>query len=120
MKIYIIHSREFDFESQLYAPIKACQSLMQEHEVILPHDANTAGQFSKPIIDASDIIFAEISFPSTGMGIELGWAHAANKTIICLCKHNKQSSSSIKYICKSIISYAENKMIPDIMLQYIN
>ena len=27
----------------------------------------------------SDIIIAEVSYPATGMGIELGWANDANK-----------------------------------------
>ena len=35
MKIYIAHSREFDYKNELYTPIK---KVLKDHEVILPHE----------------------------------------------------------------------------------
>jgi len=47
--------------------------LFKNHEIILPHDKRNL--ISKDIIKKCNLFIAEVSFPSTGLGIELGWAN---------------------------------------------
>ena len=72
MKIYIGHSREYNYLEDLYTPIKT-SLLFNNHEIILPHDKRNL--ISKDIIKKCNLFIAEVSFPSTGLGIELGWAN---------------------------------------------
>ena len=37
---------------------------------------------SKEVIRTSDLVIADISYPSTGVGIELGWADCFNIRVI--------------------------------------
>lgn len=103
MKIYISHSREFDYIKELYVPLKE-SPLSQKYTFIFPHE--TEGQYnSKDIIKESDVILAEVSFPSTGQGIELGWAETFNIPIYCFHKECAKVSSSLKYITDKFNSY---------------
>ncbi len=38
MKIYISHATSYDYEAELYAPIKASE-LYAEHQIFLPHES---------------------------------------------------------------------------------
>ena len=73
MKIYISHSTGFDYQKELYEPIKNSE-LYNSHEIIFPHDKSSEVSNSKEVIKGCDMVIAEVSYPSTGMGIELGWA----------------------------------------------
>ena len=53
-------------------------------------------------LDQSDIIIAEVSNPSLGVGYEIGRAIEKNKKIICLYKHQKHKKLS------AMISGSEN------------
>ena len=37
-------------------------------------------------LEACDIVVAEVTVPSSGVGYELGWATALKKPILCLCR----------------------------------
>ncbi len=105
MKIYVAHSREFDFASELYEPIRA-SDLNTAHEFVLPHETDTF-VFSKPIIEKSDLIIAEVSFPSTGLGIELAWAHAAGRPVVCMNKKGTKPTGALKAVCETFIEYLD-------------
>jgi hypothetical protein len=66
MKIYISHSKEFNYKTDLYAPIKE-NSIYLNHEIIFPHDIfEDAKDFiTKDIIKNCDLFIVEVSFPST-------------------------------------------------------
>ncbi len=85
MKIYFCHSREFDYQKELYDPIRESH-LNTQHEIIFPHENNFQTINTKEVIKNCDIIFAEVSFPSTGLGIELGWADTYVIPIVCVSK----------------------------------
>lgn len=107
MKIYVCHSRSFDFEKELYSPLKEFFS-SQEYEIIFPHDEKDKNINTLEIIKSSDLIIAECSYPSTGLGIELGRAEIFNKRIICLVRENIQESSSLHFISNEFIRYKDN------------
>jgi hypothetical protein len=50
---------------------------------------------------------AEVSYPSTGLGIELGFAYLYKKKIICIYKSWVKISSSLKNICEDFIEYVD-------------
>jgi hypothetical protein len=107
MKIYISHSREFDYLENLYKPIKDL-GLNSDHEFFLPHE-NEKSHNTKDGIKNSDLIIAETSFPSTGQGIELGWAETFGKPILCIHKEDIDISGSLKYITDKFISYKDTE-----------
>lgn len=109
MKLYLTHSSGYDYETQLYAPLKA--AFASEHELHLPHESQVDGVNSKEIIPKCDIILAEVSLPSTGQGIELGWADAYNIPIICLYKAGSNPSSSLAFIAKGTVEYGNTEQM---------
>jgi nucleoside 2-deoxyribosyltransferase len=109
MKIYVIHSTSFDFAKELYEPLKNSE-IYNRHTWYLPYEMQEKD--SKELIKNCDLIIAEISYPSTGSGIELGWANSFNKPIICFYKKGEKYSTSIRYISNQIAEYeSSNNMI---------
>lgn len=118
MKIYIGHSREFDFEEELYRPIRESQ-LNLEHEIFLPHEKGK-NFFTKDIIQTSELMIAEVSYPSIGLGIELGWANSFDCPIICIYQKGKTISSSLKAVCNNFIEYTDkNDMLEQISKKFL-
>lgn len=56
-------------------------------------------------MESIDLLIAEISNPSTGVGIELGRAQILKIPIICIHKPNTKISESLKNLTKTFISY---------------
>ena len=111
MKVYVAHSTSYDFRGELYDPIK-CSELFKEHEIIFPHDDPNMMFFSRDLLKQIDLIVAECSYPSTGLGIELGWAFDDNIPIYCIYKKGFGISSSIKMITDNIFEYDNaNEMV---------
>src|SRR5574337_184888 len=112
MKIYMPHSRAFDFENEWYKPIRA-SVLNDIHEITFPHEREGDFDSKKTIVEA-DVLVAEVSFASTGLGIELGWADNMDKQIVCAYKSGIAISSSIASVCFNVISYSD---ISDLVAQ---
>lgn len=110
MKIIVTHASAFNFRDALYAPLRNSE-LNIEHEIYLPQE-NGKEQMTQEMIKNAGAIIAEVSMPSTGQGIELGWAHIYGIPIICLSEKGSKISSSLQFITDKFIEY-EN---PDDML----
>lgn len=104
MKIYVAHASGFDFTKQLYEPL-IHSPLAEQHEFVFPHIDRNAGQNSKRIIPDCDLFVAEISYPSTGLGIEIGRAEAAGVPIIAFARDGAEISSSIGFVTQTVIRY---------------
>jgi hypothetical protein len=116
MKIYISHSRSFDFQKELYQPLLDTP-LVKEHEFLLPHVEHEEPFEIKPLLHAKsiDLIIAEVSFPSTGQGIELGWADVYEVPIVCIYKQGVTPSDSLAEVTKKMLMYTSTEnMIEDI------
>lgn len=50
---------------------------------------------------------AEVSYPSTGLGIELGWANNSNRDILCFSHQYATPSSSLKYVSQHFLTYSD-------------
>ncbi len=97
-----------NFKDDLYLPIRKSQ-LNSEYEIILPHEIyQEANDFvTKDIIKTCDLMVAEVSFPATGLGIELGWANAFECPIICIHRKGSKISDSLKVVCENFIEYTD-------------
>ena len=106
MKIYFIHSTLFDYQTELYEVIYSSE-IYQTYTIIFPHEIEGKLADSKDMIKQSDLIIAECSHASIGMGIELGWSSIMMKNILCLYKANTKPSTSLKLITSNIIEYSD-------------
>ena len=107
MNIYISHSREFDFENELYKPIRE-SALNNSHTFFLPHE-NQKNSNNLEILKNSNLVIAEASFPSTGQGIEIGVANMLNIPVVCFYKEGKKISGSLKYATDKFITYLNSQ-----------
>ncbi|MFA6250100.1 MAG: hypothetical protein WC686_01190 [Candidatus Shapirobacteria bacterium] len=104
MKIYVAHSSSFDYQNELYKPIRKSQ-LNEYYEIILPHEKSIEQFDSKEYIRSCDLLVAEVSCPSTGMGIEIGWANMYKVSIICIHRSETIPSKSLKVVSNIFIQY---------------
>lgn len=104
MKIYLIHSSTYDYQNELYKPIKG-SSLIKKHEFVFLYDETEMPGSTKEIIRNVDLVIAEVSFPATGIGIELGWADAFGKKIICIYKSGEKISRFLNVLTETIVAY---------------
>ena len=119
MNISISHSTNFDFEKELYEPILNSNRL-KKHTFFLPEDRvkNT-----REIIKNCDIMIADVSYPSTGTGIEIGWASGIDKPIYCIYKQGCSYSFSLKFITENFYEYTPEtltRVIEKIVEDHIN
>ncbi|MBU1929965.1 nucleoside 2-deoxyribosyltransferase [Candidatus Micrarchaeota archaeon] len=108
MKIYLGHSRELDFETELYDPLRHSR-LSREHKFVFPYEEKKEPVDSKEVIKSCDLLLAEVSFPSTGLGIEIGWANYIGIPIIAVYKKGARVSRSLKLVAKEMIEYSDSK-----------
>ena len=105
MKIYVAHASSFDYINELYKPIEK-SDLNNKYQFTFPHQLSEEPFDSKTFLtQKADLVLAEVSYPSTGLGIELGWASLLDLPIICLFKTGKIVSNSLKVVCNEFISY---------------
>ena len=108
MKIYVGHSRKFNFKEELYKPLRESE-LNNIAEIILPHEKSDESFPSKEILKQVDYMIAEVSYPSDGLGIELVWADSYGKPIIAVYKSGSVPSDSVKALAQNLIEYSSSK-----------
>jgi nucleoside 2-deoxyribosyltransferase len=106
MNIYISHSSSYDYENELYKPIKESK-LSSLHHFFLPHEPENIDVDAVTEFKQTDILVAEVSYPSTGQGIELGQASLANIPTVCFYKVGTKPSSSLRFVTDNIIEYSD-------------
>ncbi len=106
MNIYVAHSTSFDFKSELYQPLKN-STLANRHNFVFPHENSLELFDSKSFLENKcDLMIAEVSYPSTGVGIELGWANAFGVKVLAIHKKGMIPSSSVKAVTRKLIEYS--------------
>jgi hypothetical protein len=106
MNIYISHSGNYDYENELYKPIKESK-LAAMHYFFLPHEPENINVDAKNQLKQTDILVAEASYPSTGQGIEMGQANVADVPIVCFHKTGTKTSSSLRFVTNELIEYKD-------------
>ncbi len=106
MKIYVSHSRNFDFKSELY---QLLENSGLDCDFIFPHKDSEEAYDSKSLFQSKqcDLVLAEGTYQSTGQGIELGWANIFGMEIIAVYKKGSHLSHSLKNISKEVIEYVD-------------
>ncbi|PIP74894.1 MAG: hypothetical protein CO028_02535 [Candidatus Levybacteria bacterium CG_4_9_14_0_2_um_filter_35_21] len=59
----------------------------------------------KSVIEESDLVIVEATYPSTGQGIELVWAYEAKIPIICVYKITTKISDSLRIVTDKFTEY---------------
>jgi len=103
MKIFLSHYRHTEYETELYAPLRE-SPLASEHDIIMPHEHGSVVS-TKEMVESADLVLAEVSRSATGVGIEIGWANALEKPIICIFKSGVKPSNSLQFVTKDFIEY---------------
>lgn len=108
MNIYVSHSSSIEFEKRLYRPLERSR-LSESHNVVFPHREEGLFDSKEFFKDKCDLVVAETSQPSTGLGIELGWADLFGIPIICVYEQGSVTSSSLKAVSENFIEYSSNE-----------
>ncbi len=108
MKIFVAHSSGYDYKKELYEPIQNAKEL-KEHKVFLPKEKSEDEVITKDIIKNSNVVIAEVSYPSTGQGIELGWADVFDIPIICIYKKDAKYSKSLSKLTDVFLEYVDSE-----------
>lgn len=106
MKIQVGHSRDFDYQNELYIPLTENFNSW-DIEWIFPHKFSSQWIKSEETLKWVDIFLAEVSYPATWLGIELGFAYLYKKRIVCISQSWIKISSSLKNICEDFIEYVD-------------
>jgi nucleoside 2-deoxyribosyltransferase len=108
-KIFIAHSSSFDFQNDLYEPIKKSFNSV-EYEFLFPQDTNVGFEkVTREKVQECDLVIAEVSFPSIGEGIVLGWADSKDIPVICIYKKDSNPSGTLQYLAKSMVEYTDTE-----------
>ena len=119
MKIYVSHSSSYDYINEIYNPI-INSDISKTNTFFIPHENKNKITNTKDIIASYDLVIAEVSLPSTGQGIELGWASYANVHILCVYKKGSKISTSIKFITTNFIEYENSKDMIEKIKEFIS
>ncbi len=119
MNIYVWHLRKYDFQKELYEPIKN-SSLFKEHNIVLPHDKSDEPFSSREFLkDKCDLFVAEVSFPAIGLGIELWWADAFWVPIVFIYKKWAKLWGSLKVISDVFVEYESEEELVEKLKEVI-
>lgn len=114
MKIFVAHSSGYDYKNELYFPIRNSESL-KIYEIFLPKEKSENEVITRDIIKNSNVVIAEVSYPSTGQGIELGWADIFGVPIVCIYKSDAKISQSLNKLTDKFYTYSNaNDMVQKI------
>jgi nucleoside 2-deoxyribosyltransferase len=112
MKVYVAHSTSFDYKTQLYQPLR--EANIAGVEFIFPHEHSEEPTNSKQRMKEFDVVLAEVSYPSTGAGIELGWADMLGIPIVCVHKEGTDVSGAVKGVCGEAIEYDSSEGLREV------
>ena len=114
MRIYFAHSKKLDYEKEYYEPIENSK-LLKQHELIFPHKVARDSYYSRDFYRGLDLVIAEVSYPGTGLGIEIGWIYDDKTPLYCLHKKGMVSSLSLRSATENIIEYDSIQEMVDII-----
>ena len=120
MKIYVSHSSRLDYKKELYDVLRN-SALVKEHEFLFPHERGLDLFPTKELFEnhGCDMVFAEVSYPSHGQGVELGWAYNLSIRIVFAHKPETKLSVVIPELSKEIFSYNDSQSLVNKLATYL-
>lgn len=118
MKIYCAHSSLFDFHNLFYKVLDT-GFRGSANTFIFPHQSPNILANSKEDIRTSDFLLAEVSYPATGLGIEMGWADSFDVPILAVYQAGKIPSKSINILTESVAEYTSSEELINIVRKFI-
>lgn len=118
MKVYIAHSKDNNYVTKLYKPIRKYIN-KKGVKIVLPHENSEQPFNSRQYLKECSLVVAEVSSPSTGLGIELGWASFMDVPIVCIHKTGNAISNSLKVITDEFHSYGNEEELVSILRKVI-
>jgi hypothetical protein len=97
LNIYFVHSTKFDYNNLIYKKILS-SSICLAHNLMLPMTKEYQNIYAKELMAKADIIIAEVSNPSFGLGLELKWLSKVNKPKLFLSLENTIPSKYQKLV----------------------
>ncbi len=64
-------------------------------------------------------MIAEVSYPATSLGIELGWAEMLGTPVLCVSKKGYKISGSLEVVTKDFIEYSDTKDLVNKIQEFI-
>ena len=105
LRIRVGHSTAGDYETGLYQVVRGL-NLGQDVAVSLPHAGGATGDCTKSFFAAGcDLFIAEVSSPSTGLGMELAYADMMGVPVACIHRSDCKPSSLANMVAKLFLSY---------------
>lgn len=106
-RVRIGHSTSYDYQTQLYDVVRSLKKLPADVTISLPHEYGcTDGCTRTFLAEGCNLFIAEVSAPSTGLGMEVAYAHAAGVPVVYLHHADCTPSSSLKMVSNTFLSYA--------------
>lgn len=105
VKVYVIHSKDFNFKEELYKPLRE-SVLNSQYQFVFPHEQGDGLFDSKSLLkNERTLVLVEASFPKIGVGIEVGWANAYERPVIVMVRKGYRLSPSLQSVCDSNFEY---------------
>lgn len=118
VKIYVSHSNTSNFKQDLYAPLRQSE-LNSRAEIIFPHEKSTELYDSKTELKTCQWVIAEVSQPSFGVGIELGWASLYQVPVIAIHKIGTPRYSSVEGVAKQYLEYESSEDLISLIMEIV-
>lgn len=118
MKIYVGHSKKMDYEEKLYNVIRSSKEL-GSFSFLLPHEKDANSYQEREFYKTLDLFIAEVSYPATGLGIELGWAYDDGVPIYYIYQEGKKLGNSLKCLSKRFYSYSDDDSLVRTLLRIL-
>ena len=116
MKIYFIGSSEgerYDFDQEVAGLLSEYGEVVRA-EASDDLDAGYVYERSIDWIQEADVIVAEVSAPSTGLGYQIGIAEAAEKRILAIYRETDNERPSAMVLGNRKLSVAEYETVEDL------
>lgn len=107
MRVFVAHASNFDFREKLYKPLRESE-LNTQHEFFLPQETDE-DYVDLEFIRSCDALIVDVSIPSSGAGIEMGWANASGVPILGVYEKGSHPSASAAYPTKQYVEYSDSK-----------
>lgn len=117
MKIFVAHASNFAFKEKLYVPIRASE-LNTKYEFWLPQETDE-DWVTLDFMRTCDALVVDASIPSTGAGIEMGWANALGIPILGIYERGSKPSASAEYTTKMYREYSNSQEMLRIVDEFL-